>query len=179
VRALLAFSRAIDALNTQMGRVASLLVLLACLVSAGNAVSRYAFSLTSNAWLELQWYMFGALFMLGAAYTLKVNEHVRVDVLYGGLPRRAQLWVDLVGTLLFLLPATIIIGWLSWPVFYNAFVIHEVSFSPGGLVRWPIKLFMPLGFALLTLQGISEVIKRVAALTGHLQLEFKYEAPLQ
>jgi TRAP-type mannitol/chloroaromatic compound transport system permease small subunit len=162
-----------------MGKLANLLVLLACVISAGNAVSRYAFSLTSNAWLELQWYLFGALFMLGASYTLKVNEHVRVDVIYGGLPRRAQLWIDLVGTLLFLLPATIIIGWYSWPVFYNSFLLNEVSLSPGGLLRWPIKLVMPVGFALLALQGISEVIKRVGALTGHLQLDFKYEAPLQ
>jgi TRAP-type mannitol/chloroaromatic compound transport system permease small subunit len=179
MKTLLGVCRAIDAMNERFGRLANWLVLLACLVSAGNAAARYSLNLGSNAWLEIQWYMFGALVMLGAPYTLKVNEHVRVDVLYGSLSTRAQLWIDVAGGLLFLLPATIIIGWLSWPMFYSSWAINEGSLNAGGLVRWPIKFFLPLGFLLLTLQGISEVIKRIAALTGDAPPPPHYEKPLQ
>ena len=176
---LLALSRIIDTINRHLSKIATWLVLLSCVISAGNAFSRYAIDVSSNAWLEIQWYMFAAMFMLGASYTLCRNEHVRVDVLYGQLSTRAQIWVDLVGGLLFLLPATLILAWMSWPVFYNSWAGAEMSSNAGGLIRWPVKLFLPLGFALVSLQGISEVIKRIAMLTGHMPADLHYERPLQ
>jgi len=175
----LALSRGIDALNEKLGWIADWLVLLSCLISAANAFSRYAFSISSNAWLEIQWYMFGALVLLGASYTLKKNEHVRVDIVYSNISTRKQIWVDIIGGVLFMLPATIILAYLSWPVFYNSWEIGEVSTNAGGLVRWPIKIFLPIGFALLSLQGISELIKRIAILTGHMKADLHYERPLQ
>lgn len=177
--ALLRFSGLVDALNEKIGLIASWLVLIACVISAGNAVMRYGFNMSSNAWLEIQWYLFGGMVMLGAAYTLKVNEHVRVDVLYSRYSDRTRLWVDLLGGIFFLLPMAIIIGWLSWPMFINSFHIGETSGNAGGLLRWPVKLLVPLGFLLLTLQGLSEIIKRVAALTGHGDIKARYERPLQ
>jgi TRAP-type mannitol/chloroaromatic compound transport system permease small subunit len=176
---LLSLSRLVDAANERLSVVADALVLLSCLISAGNAFSRYAFSISSNAWLEIQWYMFGALVMLGASYTLKKNEHVRVDIVYTNLPTRAQIWVDIVGTLLFLLPAAVILTYLSWPIFHNAWVMDEMSNNAGGLIRWPVKIFLPLGFGLLSLQGFSELVKRVAMLTGHMKADLHYERPLQ
>jgi len=135
--------------------------------------------MSSNAWLEIQWYMFGALVMLGASYTLRRNEHVRVDVLYSSLSTRRQIAVDLFGVVFFLLPATLILCYLSWPVFYNSWAEGEVSSNAGGLLRWPIKIFLPIGFALLSLQGISELIKRIAMLTGHMKADLHYDRPLQ
>ena len=179
MQALLALSRVIDAVNEKLGWVADSLVLLSCLISAANAFSRYAFSISSNAWLEIQWYMFGALVLLGASYTLKRNEHVRVDIVYSNISTRKQIWIDIIGGVLFMLPATLIMAYLSWPVFYNSWEIGEISTNAGGLVRWPIKIFLPIGFALLSLQGISELIKRVAMLTGHMQADLHYERPLQ
>jgi TRAP-type mannitol/chloroaromatic compound transport system permease small subunit len=179
MKGLLALSRAIDAVNQRLSYVADWLVLLSCLISAGNAFSRYAFSVSSNAWLEIQWYMFGALVMLGASYTLKRNEHVRVDIVYTNLSTRRQIMVDIIGGLLFLLPATLILAYLSWPIFHNSWAEGEISSNAGGLVRWPIKIFLPLGFALLSLQGISELIKRFAMLTGHMKADLHYERPLQ
>jgi TRAP-type mannitol/chloroaromatic compound transport system permease small subunit len=179
MNSLLALSRAIDAVNQRLSYVADWLVLLSCLISAGNAFSRYAFSVSSNAWLEIQWYMFGALVMLGASYTLKRNEHVRVDIVYANLSTRRQILVDIVGGLLFMLPATLILTYLSWPVFHNSWAEGEISSNAGGLVRWPIKIFLPLGFALLSLQGISELIKRFAMLSGHMKADLHYERPLQ
>jgi TRAP-type mannitol/chloroaromatic compound transport system permease small subunit len=176
---LLTLSRLIDALNERVARIATWLVLLACLVSAGNAFARYLLNMGSNAWLEIQWYLFGAMVMLGAPYTLKVNEHVRVDVFYGRLTTRGQIWVDILGGLLFLLPAAALIGWMSWPMFRESYVIGEMSLNAGGLLRWPIKIFVPLGFLLLFLQGVSEVIKRVGALTGRCEPPPHYEKPLQ
>src|SRR5690349_22450875 len=152
MKGLLALSRAIDAVNEKLSWIADWLVFLSCLISAGNAFSRYAFSLSSNAWLEIQWYMFGALVMLGASYTLKKNEHVRVDIVYSNLSTRKQIGVDIFGTTLFMLPATLILAYLSWRVFYQSWAIGEMSSDAGGLLRWPIKLFLPLGFALLALQ---------------------------
>ena len=175
----LALSRGIDALNEKLGWIADWLVLLSCAISAANAFSRYAFSISSNAWLEIQWYMFGALVMLGASYTLKKNEHVRVDIVYTNVSTRKQIGIDIFGTILFMLPATLIMCYLSWPVFYNSWALGEVSTNAGGLLRWPIKIFLPLGFALLSLQGISELIKRVAMLTGHMKADLHYERPLQ
>jgi TRAP-type mannitol/chloroaromatic compound transport system permease small subunit len=179
MKTLLAVSDAIDALNERFARIATWCVLLACVISAGNALVRYGFSFSSNAWLEIQWYLFAAMFMLGAPYTLKMNEHVRVDIVYGNVSPRTQIWIDLLGGIFFLLPATLIIGWMSWPIFVESFVSGEVSNNAGGLLRWPVKLLMPLGFGLLALQGISEIIKRIAALTGHRALVAKYEKPLQ
>jgi TRAP-type mannitol/chloroaromatic compound transport system permease small subunit len=176
---LLALSRAIDAMNERLSWIADWLVFLSCMVSAGNAFSRYAFSVSSNAWLEIQWYMFGALVLLGASYTLKRNEHVRVDIVYSNLGTRSQIAIDIFGTILFMLPAMLIMAYLSWPIFYNSWAGNEMSFNAGGLIRWPIKIFLPLGFALLSLQGFSELIKRVAMLTGHMAPDLHYERPLQ
>ena len=179
MHALLKISRLIDTLNEKIGLIANWLVLAACVISAGNALMRYSFSLSSNAWLEIQWYLFAGMVMLGASYTLKMNEHVRVDVFYSRYGDRTRLWVDLVGGILFLLPMVIIIGWLSWPLFINSYNIGEVSGNSGGLLRWPVKILIPLGFLLLTLQGISEIIKRTAALMGYVALDARYERPLQ
>ncbi len=179
MKALLALSRLIDAMNERLSYVANWLVLLSCLISAGNAFSRYAFSLSSNAWLEIQWYMFAAMVMLGTSYTLKRNEHVRVDIIFSNLSTRRQIGVDIFGAVLFLLPATLIMAYLSWPIFHNSWAENEVSTNAGGLIRWPVKIFIPLGFALLSLQGISELIKRIAMLTGHMEAKLHYERPLQ
>jgi TRAP-type mannitol/chloroaromatic compound transport system permease small subunit len=176
---LLALSRAIDLVNEKLGWVADWLVLLSCLISAGNAFSRYAFGISSNAWLEIQWYMFGALVMLGASYTLKKNEHVRVDIVYSNVSTRRQIGIDIFGFILFMLPATVVMTYLSWPIFHNSWLLGEISGNAGGLLRWPIKIFLPIGFALLTLQGISELIKRIAMLTGHMKADLHYERPLQ
>jgi TRAP-type mannitol/chloroaromatic compound transport system permease small subunit len=179
VNALLALSRWIDALNEKFGWVADWLVLLSCLISAANAFSRYAFGVSSNAWLEIQWYMFAGMVLLGASYTLKRNEHVRVDILYVNVSTRKQIGIDIFGFILFMLPATIIMAYLSWPVFYNSWALGEISANAGGLIRWPVKIMLPIGFALLTLQGVSELIKRIAMVTGHMKADLHYERPLQ
>jgi TRAP-type mannitol/chloroaromatic compound transport system permease small subunit len=179
VQALLAVSRAIDWINARLGVVACWLVLIACLLSAGNAGSRYLFSISSNAWLEIQWYMFSGIFLLGASYTLKVNEHVRVDLIYAHVSGRTRLWIDVFGIICFLLPATIILTDMTWPFFYDAWLRNEESNNAGGLVRWPVKLLLPVGFVCLTAQGISELIKRIAALSGAIELETRYDRPLQ
>jgi len=179
MRSLLWFSRAVDRLNERLGRLANWLVLLACLISAGNALARYSFSLGSNAWLEIQWYFFAGMVMLGAAHTLQRNEHVRVDILYGRVSTRAQIWIDILGGLLFLLPATVIMGWLAWPMFYNSWLLNETSANAGGLLRWPVKLLVPAGFLLISLQGVAEIIKRVGALSGDCPTPPHYEKPLQ
>lgn len=176
---LLALSRGIDAVNEKVGRIADWCVLLACLISAGNAVFRYLFSLSSNSLLEIQWYLFGVTVLLGASYTLKMNEHVRVDLVYGSLSDRGRLWIDTLGLIIFLLPTTIFLTYLSWPFFLISYRQHEWSQNAGGLLVWPIKFVLPLGFFLLTVQGISELIKRLAALTGAIAIDTKYEKPLQ
>ena len=165
---LMVLSRAIDALNRQIGHAVYWLILVAVLVSAGNAVSRYLFDLSSNAWLELQWYLFSAVFLLAAGYALLHNEHVRIDVVFGRLSPRLRAWIDVIGGVFFLLPMAIIIMVLSWPIFVNSYRISEYSSDAGGLLRWPVKLLIPVGFLLLALQGVSEIIKRVAFLLGHL-----------
>ena len=175
----LAFSRGIDAMNEKIGFIAEWLVLLSCLISAGNAFSRYAFNLSSNAWLEIQWYMFAAVVMLGASYTLKKNEHVRVDIVYANVSTRRQIGIDIFGFILFMLPATIIMAYLSWPIFHNSWMQGETSVNAGGLIRWPVKLMLPVGFFLLSLQGVSELIKRIAMITGHMKADLHYERPLQ
>jgi TRAP-type mannitol/chloroaromatic compound transport system permease small subunit len=179
LRIFLAVSAAIDKLNEKIGYLCNLLVLLACVVSAGNAMIRYAFSNSSNSWLELQWYCFAVMVMFGAAYTYKRNEHVRVEIFYLFLSERGQLWLDLIGTLFFLIPVCLLLIYLSWPYFYQAYEVGELSSNAGGLVRWPIKLVMPAGFFMLALQGLSEVIKRIAALQGQVTIDAKYERPTQ
>ena len=179
MRPLLALSQAIDRLNEKIGTICNLLVLIACLVSAGNAMIRYAFSYSSNGWLEAQWYMFAILVMFGASYTFKRNEHVRVEILYLMLSERGQLWLDLIGTLFFLIPSCLLLAYLSWPFFYQAYAGGEMSGNAGGLLRWPIKFVVPSGFVMLALQGVSEVIKRIAALQGYVTIDAKYERPTQ
>ncbi len=166
MKLLLRFSRLVDALNDRIGHVLYWLVLAAVLVSSVNAVLRYTFSISSNAWLELQWYLFGAVFLLCAGYTLLHNEHIRIDVIAGRLSRRAQTWIDIFGIIFFLLPMAWIIMRLSWPIFVLAYESNEMSGNAGGLIRWPARLFIPVGFFLLGLQAISELIKRFAFLMG-------------
>ena len=179
MKALLSLSSWIDALNERLGYLANWLVLLACLVSAANALSRYGFSVSSNAWLEIQWYMFAGMVMLGASYTLKRNEHVRVDIVYGNVSTRKQVWIDLVGTVLFLLSAMTVLAWTSWAMFHESWRINEMSASAGGLLRWPVKILMPVGFSLVALQGVSEIIKRIGYLKGQYDMDLHYERPLQ
>jgi len=179
VQRLLAVSRAIDLLNEKVGIICNLLVLLACLVSAANAMSRYAFSISSNSYLELQWYMFAVMVMFGASYTLKRNEHVRVEIFYLLLSERQQLWLDLICILVFLIPVCLLLCYLSWPFFLQSYETGEWSSNAGGLLRWPIKFVIPGGFAMLALQGVSEAIKRAAALEGVIAIDAKYERPQQ
>jgi TRAP-type mannitol/chloroaromatic compound transport system permease small subunit len=176
---LLKLSRGIDLINTRFGVVATWLVLIACLVSAGNAASRYLLSESSNGWLEAQWYMFAAMVLLGAPYTLRMNEHVRVDLIYSSLAERTRLWIDIIGGLLFLIPICVTLIYFTWPWFVQSWNINEMSPNAGGLVRWPVKLLLPIGFGLMILQGISEIIKRVASLMHVTDEEFAYEKPLQ
>ncbi len=164
--ALLRLSRLIDGLNEQVGKLVYWLVLVSVLVSAGNAISRYSFNLSSNAWLEIQWYLFSGVFLVGAGYTLRHNEHIRIDILTGRLSARTRAWIDLLGTLFFLLPMAVFIFWLSWPMVEDSYMRHEMSTDAGGLIRWPVKVLIPIGFFLLSLQGVSELIKRVAFLAG-------------
>jgi TRAP-type mannitol/chloroaromatic compound transport system permease small subunit len=176
---LLRLSRAIDWFNDKFGTIANWMVLISVLVSAGNAASRYLFSASSNAWLEVQWYMFGAMVLLGAPYTLKLNEHVRVDVLYSSFPERVRIWIDIIGGFVFLLPICLILIYFTWPWFVESWRINEVSMNAGGLIRWPVKLLLPVGFALMALQGLSEIIKRFDALRRHASVQYQYETPLQ
>lgn len=166
MNALLAFSRLVDRLNLLVGKAVTWLTLVVVVVSAGNAVVRKVFHTSSNAWLELQWYLFGAIFLLAAGYTLLKNEHVRVDIVAQKLSQRTQIWIEVLGVMFFLLPACVLIMWLSWPVFVDSFVTDEQSSNPGGLVRWPVKLLIPVGFCLLVLAGLSHLIKCVAFLMG-------------
>ncbi len=167
---LLALARWIDAVNERIGRAVIWLVLVATLISASNALSRYALGDSSNAWLEIQWYLFGAIFLLGAGYTLKHNGHVRIDIFYSRLSPRGQAVIDLAGGLLFLLPMACLMLWLAWPMFTESWRTLEHSSDAGGLVRWPVKLMLPLGFVLLALQGVAEIIKRIGVLTGRISL---------
>ena len=164
--ALLAVSRAIDAINLRIGRALIWLVLVAVLVSAANAVVRKMFNMSSNAFLEAQWYMFSAIFLLCSPYTLLRNEHIRIDVIAGRLSKRTQAWIDVFGTVFFLMPMAIMLMWMSWPVFMRSWNINEVSTNAGGLIIWPARLLVPVGFFLLALQGISQLIKLVAFLRG-------------
>lgn len=166
MRLLLAFSTAVDRLNDWVGRIVYWAVLVAVIISAGNASVRYLFNTSSNAWLEVQWYLFSVVFMLCAGYTLLRNEHIRIDVIVSRFSEKTLTWIDIIGTTLFLLPISIIIMYLSWPMLVDSFVRNEMSSDAGGLIRWPVKLLLPLGFLLLILQGFSELIKRIAFLQG-------------
>ncbi len=163
---LLTLSRLIDRLNQWVGRWVAWLVLLAVLISAGNAVVRKVFDQSSNGLLEIQWYLFAAVFLLGAGYTLLRQEHVKIDVIAGRFSKRTQIWIDIVGICVFLLPFVVIVIDLSWPLVVRAYNMHEMSNNAGGLVRWPVFALLPAGFVLLGLQGISELIKRVGFLRG-------------
>ncbi len=164
--AALGLSRVIDRMNELIGKGVSWLILVAVLVSAGNAIVRKAFDISSNAWLELQWYLFGAAFLLAAAYTLKQNEHIRIDIVYGLFSRRVQHWIDLLGTLLFLLPFVFLMLYFLVPYVQSSFRSGEMSANAGGLIIWPSKALLLIGFFLLALQGISEIIKKIAVMRG-------------
>lgn len=166
LKALLKVSALIDALNERVGSVVIWAVLASVLISAGNAISRKAFDLSSNAWLEIQWYLFAAVFMLAAGYTYLKNEHVRIDVLSGRLSARGRTWIDLFGIVFFLMPWVVLMLYLGIPFFHQAFVSGEMSSNAGGLIRWPAYLLIPVGVALLGLQALSELIKRIGFLTG-------------
>lgn len=203
MQALLAISRAIDGLSRRTGLVATWLVLLASIVSALNAMFRYSISSiiwldaklrvfggglsflfdlyrnNSNSMRDLQLIMFAGMVMLGASWTLKTNEHVRVDLVYGSVGYRNRDWIDLTGGILFLVPMCVVLIYFSWPWFLESWHTNEMSPNAGGLPRWPFKIFLPLGFALLLLQGISEIIKCIASLTSNYQREHHYEKPVQ
>jgi len=177
--ALLRVIGAIDWLTEQVGQWLKWLVLFSSLISAGNALVRYTLHQSSNAWLEIQWYMFGAMFLLAAGYALKYEEHVRVDIFYSKMSSRTQAWVDVVGGILFLMPMSIIIIWLSMPMVTNSIKSWEYSSDPGGLLRWPIKITIPLGFGLLALQGLAEIAKKFLIGLGLREPGKMYERPVQ
>lgn len=166
MQALLKFSRAVDWLNTQIGKYAIWLILASTVISGVNAVVRKAFNMSSNAYLEVQWYLFAASFLLAAAYTLLNGEHVKIDVVSGRLSKRGQIWIDIIGFSLFLTPVCLAILWYGIPFFLQGYRSGEVSSNAGGLIRWPIYAMIPIGFGLLLLQGWSELIKRIAFLKG-------------
>ena len=176
---LLAASRLIDSVSRIMGKLSEYMVLFCCLISAGNAIVRYAFNYSSNGWLEIQWYLFAFVVMLGASHALRNNEHVRVDLIYGSVSDKAKIWIDIVGLIVFLIPVCVFLTWICWPFFTLSYQQGEISGNAGGLIRWPVKLVLVAGFGLLSLQGVSELIKRIAALTGHISIDMKYEKPLQ
>ena len=167
--ALLALARGIDAVNARIGKAASWLILAAIVISAGNALVRKLFDLSSNAWLELQWVLFAAVFLLCASWTLMDNEHIRIDIVNSHLRKKVRDGIDIFGHLFFLLPFSILLLWTSWPFFMASYSINEQSLNAGGLPQWPAKLLVPVGFFFLTLQGFSELIKRIAIFTGRME----------
>jgi TRAP-type mannitol/chloroaromatic compound transport system permease small subunit len=173
--ALLSLSRLIDAISTGLGKLVMWLVLAATAISAGNAVMRKAFNVGSNAYLEIQWYLFAAVFMLGVGYVMLKNGHVRIDFISTRLSKRTNAIIDALGIVVFTIPLSLIMINLGWPVFYNAFTSGEMSQNAGGLIRWPVILLIPMGFGILIMQSVSELIKRVAFLTGHLAEPFTVE----
>jgi len=166
LNALLALARAIDGVTERIGRTVYWLVLAVVLISAANATIRKAFNYSSNAYLEIQWYLFSVIFLVGAGYVLLHNAHVRIDIISGRLSARAQNWIDVFGIVFFLFPMAFVIMKLSWPLFMDAYTRNEVSTNAGGLVVWPARLLVPIGFFLLIVQGISELIKRIGFLMG-------------
>ncbi len=179
MKKLLKVALLIDAISKQLGNLATFAVLLVACICAGNAFIRYGFDISSNGWLETQWYLFAAMVMLGAPMVLKLNEHVRVDLLYGKLKGNGPVYVDLFGLVVFLLPVMGMLAWLSFPLFVKMLVTGEMSSNAGGLIRWPAMLLLPLGFGWIFLQGVSEIIKRVSYLQGKLEMDTHYEKPVQ
>ena len=169
----------IDWITEKLGHIASFAVISAALISAGNAFVRYGLDITSNGWLEIQWYLFAATVMLGGPYVLKANEHVRVDIFYGKLKGHMPVWVDVMGLVLFLLPLCALMVYLTWPLFMNMYVTREMSGNAGGLIRWPAMLLLPVGFALMFVQGLAETIKRLLHIAGVIRLDTHYEKPVQ
>lgn len=179
MKTLLSIAHGIDRVTDVFGAVAKWAVLASCLISAGNALIRYVINNSSNGWLEIQWYLFAACVMLGAAQVLRVNEHVRVDLLYGRMSARTQVLVDLFGLVFLLLPVIGLMSWMTWDLFLGKFVSGEMSSNAGGLVRWPAVLTLPLGFGLVVLQALSEIVKRIAWLNHQYEMNTHYERPLQ
>ncbi|HSW17079.1 MAG TPA: TRAP transporter small permease subunit [Ramlibacter sp.] len=179
MQTLIALARLIDWITDRFGSVAKWAVLLACLISAGNAFIRYGLDISSNGWLEIQWYLFAACVMLGSSQVLRLNEHVRVDIFYGKLSSRGRVWIDLLGIAFFLIPSMAIMLYYSWPMFVQMWNSGEMSSNAGGLIRWPAMLMLPLGFTLVLLQGVSEAIKRIGWLTHTYEMDLHYERPLQ
>jgi len=175
VSVLLFLSRLIDRLNEWIGKLTMWLVLAAVVISAGNAIVRKVLSTSSNAWLEIQWYLFAGVFMLGVGYVFLKNGHVRIDVISSRLSKRTNAIIDALGIVIFVIPLSIILIDLSWPLFTRAYVSGEMSQNAGGLIRWPVLILIPVGFSILLLQSLSELIKRVAFLTGHLPEPFTVE----
>ena len=176
MQSLLSLSRGIDRANDQIGRLVRWLVLGSVLLSAGNAIVRKVFDTSSNALLEIQWYLFAGVFMLGAGYAFLRNVHVRIDFVSSKLSKRTNAIIDAVGIVIFLIPLCLILIRLSWPLFYNAWVTGEMSSNAGGLIRWPVLLLIPLGFAILLVQGLSELVKRIAFLKGLIPEPISVEA---
>jgi TRAP-type mannitol/chloroaromatic compound transport system permease small subunit len=179
MRALLKLSLAVDWVSERLGYIASVAVLLTALISAGNAFVRYVLDISSNGWLEIQWYLFAGIVMLGAPIVLKLNEHVRVDLIYGRLKGYGPVYVDLFGLIFFLMPVMALLAYLSWPLLVKMYFTHEMSNNAGGLIRWPAMAMLPLGFAMMFLQGLSEIVKRIAFLKGLYEMDTHYERPLQ
>jgi len=177
--ALLKLALAYDWLAAQAGKLAAWAVLFAALIASGNAFVRYGFDISSNGWLEIQWYLFAAMVMLGAPYVLKLNEHVRVDIIYGKLKGNGPVYVDIFGLIFFLLPVMALLAYLSWPLFISMYNSGEMSPNAGGLIRWPAMLLLPVGFGMMFLQGLSEIIKRVSYLAGKFEMDMHYEKPVQ
>ena len=177
--ALLKLSLGVDWISEKLGWAASTAVLLTALISAGNAFVRYLLDISSNGWLEIQWYLFAGIVMLGAPVVLRLNEHVRVDLIYGKLKGNAPVYVDLFGLIFFLMPVMTLMAYLSWPLLVKMYVTHEMSNNAGGLIRWPAMLMLPLGFGLMFLQGLSEIVKRICYLRGTYEMDTHYEKPVQ
>ena len=172
---LLKLSGLIDAINGWIGKVIMWLVLASVLISAGNAIVRKAFNVGSNAWLEIQWYLYAGVFMLGVGYVMLKNGHVRIDFIASRLSKRTNAIIDAIGIVVFTIPLSLIMIWLGWPLFQQAYETGEMSANAGGLIRWPVLLLLPTGFTILALQALSELIKRVAFLTGHRAEPFTVE----
>ncbi len=179
MNALVAFTKVVDSLTDRFGNLARWAVILSCVISAANALVRYTIDFSSNGFLEIQWYLFAACVMLGSAQVLRVNEHVRVDLLYSRFNGRGQAVIDLLGLVFFLIPVMVVMIGLSWPLFMKMYTTGEMSSNAGGLIRWPAMMMLPLGFSLVLIQGVAEAIKRGLWLTDRYEGEFHYERPLQ
>ena len=179
MKRLLAYAHCVDWLTDRFGSIAAWAVFASCVISSANALFRYTFSNSSNAFLEIQWYLFAAGVMFGASQVMRMNEHVRVDVIYGRISSKAKVCIDLFGIVFLMLPVLLLLVYFSWPQFVMMFASGETSANAGGLIRWPAMLTLPLGFGLLILQATGETIKRVAWLRGTYQMDTHYDRPLQ